>query len=87
MHTTDLPSRTDDLAPLLSRAATGLGMALVDMGARHWHLRREGKPGTLEVTHDPRGGRITISYRDNRIGDGWVVEAAQQLAAMLESTP
>jgi hypothetical protein len=49
-------------------------------GCSHWHLKRAGATGTLEVTWWPSRGRMWVSYHSNRVGDGWVVGAAVELA-------
>ena len=53
-------------------------------GSVHWHLKRSGRSGTLEVTWWPMRDRLWAAYHDNRIGDGWVVTTIQELAASLE---
>jgi hypothetical protein len=52
-------------------------------GSRHWHLKKPGATGTLEITHWPAENRLWVTYHANRTGDGWVEEAAAQLAAKL----
>ena len=52
-------------------------------GSRHWHLKKPGSTGTLEITYWPAQSRLWVCYHSNRVGDGWVEEAAPQLAAKL----
>lgn len=49
----------------------------------HWHLKRQGCSGTLEVTLTEAPRRLWASYHSDRLGGGWVQEAAPQLAAAL----
>jgi hypothetical protein len=52
-------------------------------GCRHWHLRKRGRSGTLEVTYWPAKKRLWVTYHSNRVGDGWVEGAAPVVAQML----
>ena len=49
-------------------------------GSLHWHIKKFGRTGTVEVTAMPRPLRLWVSYHSNRIGDGWVQDVARQLA-------
>ena len=82
----------EDVGAAIASAAAELGLSVasdgtlkVYPGSRHWHLRKPGTSGTLEVTHWPAKSRLWVAYHSNRIGDGWVAAAAQQLAAILGS--
>ena len=55
-------------------------------GSRHWHLRKSGHSGTLEVTYWSHGERFWINYHQNRLGDGWVERAANELASLLSQS-
>ncbi|MEP6756710.1 MAG: hypothetical protein ABJA67_14485 [Chthonomonadales bacterium] len=52
-------------------------------GSMHWHLKKPRQTGKLEVTLWPRENRLWISYHDNRVGDGWVVQTARELTGQL----
>src|SRR5690242_11873438 len=52
-------------------------------GSRHWHMKRPGAWGTLEVTVRPELKKLYVIYHANRIGNGWVVETAPKMAEML----
>jgi hypothetical protein len=53
-------------------------------GSRHWHLKKVGSSGTLEVTHWPAKERLWVSYHANRIGGaGWVAQEARRFAGLL----
>jgi hypothetical protein len=40
-------------------------------GSTHWHFRRQGERGTLEITLFPRGRRIWAQIQDGRRAD-WI---------------
>ena len=70
---------------LKAAAEVGLSVALdttqkTYSGSRHWHFKRNSQPGTLEVTWWPARQRLWVSYHENRVGDGWVRSAADELA-------
>jgi hypothetical protein len=48
--------------------------------SRHWHIKKFGRTGTVEVTMIPNLERLWVCYHDNRVGDGWVQDVAPQLA-------
>ncbi len=54
-------------------------------GSTHWHLRKPGVSGTLEVTWHPTANRLWVAYHDNRIGDGWVKVAAEEMTKSLSN--
>ncbi|HEU5100036.1 MAG TPA: hypothetical protein VFU22_13500 [Roseiflexaceae bacterium] len=56
-------------------------------GATHWHIRRPGAKGTLELTYWPSRGRLWFAIHANRRAD-WMPSAIDQLTArmMLEAT-
>ena len=47
-------------------------------GSRHWHLRRPGQPGTLELNE--RQGRVWVKVHSLRDG-GWAEAFARELSA------
>jgi hypothetical protein len=49
-------------------------------GSRHWHLKKPPSPGTLEITLWPQEGMFWVTYHSNRVGNGWVVNSAEQMA-------
>jgi hypothetical protein len=49
-------------------------------GSRHWHLKKPRTAGTLEITLWPRKELFWVAYHSNRVGDGWVEEAAERMA-------
>ena len=53
-------------------------------GCRHWHLRKPGTTGTLEVTSWPERKRLWVTYHANRVGDGWVEILAPEFARLLQ---
>jgi hypothetical protein len=75
-----------DLEALTTLAAEA-GLTVQEMamkspkGARHWHLRKPGVTGTLEITWLP-SGELVIEARANRSAD-WQVGVADRLAEWL----
>jgi hypothetical protein len=53
-------------------------------GCIHWHWRREGEPGTLEVTLSPREKRLWLSIHANRAG-AWAHAAAAAVQSSLRA--
>ena len=53
-------------------------------GCVHWHLKRGGLRGTLEVTLWPSGRRLWLSIQSGRRGE-WIDEAAARLRQALEN--
>ena len=79
-----------DVGEAVTDAANKLGLTISTdgclkcyPGSRHWHLKRGKATGTLEITFWPAQNRLWVTYHDNRIGDGWVVETAPHMAGAL----
>ena len=51
-------------------------------GATHWHIRRPGAKGTLELTYWPRAGRLWFAVHANRRAD-WIAPAIDDLSARI----
>ncbi len=77
-------SRVDDVR--LAEFCSALGLVvellplLTKLGARHWHLRRAGQAGTLELTEWQDA--VWISVHSNRRAD-WVEAAIPLLSSAL----
>ena len=97
MHTVQiaLPASHDPAALIarIERAAAAEGL---DPGERktlrafpgsiHWHLRRPGTAGVLELTYWPGQGRLWFDVHDNRRAE-WIAPALEQLRAGFEQAP
>lgn len=53
-------------------------------GSRHWHLKRPGERGVLELTWDPVQEQAWLKVARNRQAD-WINESAKALVAALTS--
>ena len=51
-------------------------------GATHWHIRRPGAKGTLELTYWPSVGRLWFAVHANRRA-GWIAPAIEDLMARM----
>ena len=51
-------------------------------GATHWHIRRPGAKGTLELTYWPRTGRLWFAVHANRRAE-WIALAIEELRARI----
>ena len=75
-----------DVAGVVAQAAAELGLEAKALtlakypGCTHWHLRKPGSKGTLEITWWPEKKKVWISLRENRMGD-WIEEAVERMAA------
>lgn len=47
-------------------------------GSVHWHYKRKGMKGTLEITWWPSGNRTWVSLREDRFGE-WIEQAVQAM--------
>ncbi len=47
-------------------------------GSRHWHYKRKGMRGTLEITWWPGGNRTWASLREDRFGE-WIESVIQEM--------
>ncbi len=86
----EIPGRSGDIGRAILTAAESMGLRITSDGAlrmypgsRHWHLKRVAMSGTLEATWWPSRDRLWVTYHSNRVGNGWVKEAAPQFAALL----
>ena len=83
------PIASEKLSALLRKAAAvGLIITIERSvarlaGPRHWHLKRSGKKGALEVSALPDGRRWCLCYHTDRVGGGSVAATAQPLADRL----
>lgn len=83
----EIPTPAGDICEIVQAAFSRFGLTVASNtelkkypGSRHWHLRKPGSSGTLEVTFWPERGRLWVAYHSNRVGDGWVESAARLLA-------
>ena len=53
-------------------------------GSVHWHFKKEGLRGTLEVTYWPARRSILISVHQNRKGE-WTSRAAKELRSLMDA--
>jgi hypothetical protein len=51
-------------------------------GSTHWHIRRPGAKGTLELTYWPQAGRLWFTVHANRRAD-WIAPAINDLMARM----
>jgi hypothetical protein len=51
-------------------------------GATHWHIRRPGAKGTLELTYWPHAGRLWFAVHANRRAE-WIAPAIDELTARM----
>jgi hypothetical protein len=86
----EIAVRRGDAGSAVADAAVELGLLITSdgtlrtyPGSRHWHLKRPGASGTLELTLRPELKKMYISFHANRIGNGWVEDAAPRMAEML----
>jgi hypothetical protein len=77
------------LAVLIEQAAGACGLSISQIttlrtypGSTHWHLKRPGVPGTLELTSWPQAGRLWFSVHANRQAT-WVASAIESLTARI----
>jgi hypothetical protein len=52
-------------------------------GSIHWHLRRPGVKGVLELTYWPSQGRLWFTVHANRQAD-WIAPSIERLRASLQ---
>lgn len=79
----DAGAAVERVAEELGLRVTSDGSLRIYPGSRHWHLKSQNRSGTLEITLWPQGNRFWVTYHSNRVGDGWVVRAALEMAARL----
>jgi hypothetical protein len=92
MQTIDVPTPRDcdsaTLPALIERAVSAAGLLAERLelrgypGATHWHIRRPGANGTLELTYWPRAGRLWFAVHANRRAE-WIVPAIGDLTARM----
>jgi hypothetical protein len=83
-----------DMESRIERAivATGLRVSMKTTlkryaGSIHWHLKTaDDKPGTLELTMWPAGGRVWCSVQAGRRAE-WIDVATPRLVAAIEAWP
>ena len=78
------------LTSLIEGAATQFGLHIgmrgtlrTYPGSRHWHLRKPGERGTLEVTLWPAGKRVWLSVQAGRRAE-WIADILPQIKAWIE---
>ena len=77
------------LIALVERAAVEAGLSISRAtlrtypGSTHWHLKRPGEMGTLELTYWPRAGRLWFAVHANRQA-GWIALAIARLTERIE---
>jgi hypothetical protein len=82
-----------DPAVLIARIERAAAAEGLDVGERmtlrtfpgsiHWHLRRPGGKGVLELTYWPSQGRLWFAVHANRRAN-WIAPAIERLRARLE---
>jgi hypothetical protein len=93
METIDIPIPSNHsriaIPALVERAVSDAGL-LADRlelrshpGATHWHIRRLGAKGTLELTYWPRVGRLWFAVHVNRRAE-WIAPAIEDLTARIK---
>jgi hypothetical protein len=93
METIDIPIPSNHsriaIPALVERAVSDAGL-LADRlelrsypGATHWHIRRLGAKGTLELTYWPRVGRLWFAVHVNRRAE-WIAPAIDDLKARIK---
>src|SRR5262245_16202492 len=76
------------LPALIERAVSDAGLLAERLelrsypGATHWHIRRPGAKGTLELTYWPREGRLWFAIHANRRAE-WIAPAIGDLRARI----
>ncbi len=80
----------EKLAPLLEGAVVHYGLVIrmrgtlrTYPGSQHWHVRKPGERGTLEVTFWPAGKRVWFSVQAGRCAE-WIADIVPQLKAWVE---
>jgi len=95
MQTIDVPTSPlhdpTALVALIERVVSAAGL-LADRrelrgypGATHWHIRRPGAKGTLELTYWPQAGRLWFAVHANRRAE-WIAPAIDELTARMDFT-
>ena len=92
MDTIDIPLRAGRdpaaLPALVERAVAEAGLASRrlelrgHLGATHWHIRRPGARGTLELTYWPSENRLWFAVHTNRRAER-IAPAIDQLTARM----
>jgi hypothetical protein len=82
------PHNPTTLVALIEHAARASGLLVSRRALRsypgsiHWHLKRPGARGTLELTYWPRTGRLWFAIHANRRAD-WIAAAVAELIARI----
>jgi hypothetical protein len=92
MQTIEVPAPLNcdptTLIALIERAVSDAGLLAERRelrsypGATHWHIRRPGAQGTLELTYWPQTGRLWFAIHANRRAD-WIAPALADLKARI----
>ena len=92
METVDIPIPANHspttLPALIERAVCDAGLLAERRelrgypGATHWHIRRPGAQGTLELTYWPQAGRLWFAVHANRRAE-WIAQAIDDLMARM----
>jgi len=92
METIDTPIPAEHsptaLIALIERAVSDAGLLAERRelrsypGAAHWHIRRPGTQGTLELTYWPQAERLWFAVHANRRAD-WIAPAMAELRARI----
>jgi hypothetical protein len=76
------------LPALIERAVADAGLLASRLelrgypGATHWHIKRPGAKGTLELTYWPGQGRLWFAVHANRRAE-WIATAIGELTARM----
>ena len=76
------------LPALIERSVSDAGLLATRLelrsypGATHWHIRRPGAKGTLELTYWPSVGRLWFAVHANRRA-AWIAPAIDDLMARM----
>ena len=92
METINIPIPADHspttLPALIERSVGDAGLLAARLelrgypGATHWHIRRPGAKGTLELTYWPDAGRLWFAVHANRRA-AWIAPAIDDLTTRM----
>jgi hypothetical protein len=81
-----------DVEQIVENGCTGCGLRMTLKGTLaqypgsiHWHWKKGGQPGVLELTAWPGKRRLWFTVHENRRG-AWIEAAVAQLKSQLEAS-
>jgi len=78
-HTKDLPARIDRIANELGFVIASRTTLATIPGSIHWHIRKTGFSGTLEITIEPTTNQVWFGIHSNREAS-WIDDAIHELS-------